>query len=261
MLLLAVKAYLQLLFLDYGQCQQACAKHHLLYWVCFVSGWANTVQPASFLNEFIVRAYWDWILQSELESVSEDDAAMPPGTQPHQRQVSVQHQQQAVAGLAGSVGTSVPGQTEAAPLDQSKNSFFTGALASSIGQDLPALGMSPAGYRVPSNSGHLGRRTGMISEQHADLAWEEEPGVAPYHDASGTAGFGFHPIQQQQQGRDGNSFTENDASMDMHGSGVADEYFGWHHFGGEQSTGSIATFAFVYWHPLKDGFGTMKDHL
>jgi hypothetical protein len=68
----------------------------------------------------------------------------------------------------------------------------------------------------------------MISEQHADLAWEEEPGVAPYHNASGTAGFGFHPIQQQQQqqGRDGNSFTENDASMDMHGSGVADEYFG-----------------------------------
>ncbi|CAM6041792.1 unnamed protein product [Sphagnum compactum] len=170
-------------------------------------------------------------LQSELEGVSEGDAAMSPGTQPHQSQVSVQHQQQAVAGLAGSVGTSVPGQTEAAPLDQSKNSVFTGALASSIGQDLPALGMSPAGYRVPSNSGHLGRRTGMMSEQHADLAWEEEPGVAPYHDASGTAGFGFHPIQQQQQqqqqqGRDGNSFTENDASMDMHGSGVADEYFG-----------------------------------
>ncbi|KAH8931506.1 hypothetical protein BDL97_19G024900 [Sphagnum fallax] len=158
-------------------------------------------------------------LQSELEGVSEDDAAMSPGTQPHQRQVSVQHQQQAVAGLAGSVGTSVSGQTEAAPLDQSKNSVFTGALASSIGQDLPALGMSPAGYRVPSNSGHLGRRTGMISE----------PGVASYHDTSGTAGFGFHPIQQQQQqqqGTDGNSFTENDASMDMHGSGVADEYFG-----------------------------------
>jgi hypothetical protein len=49
--------------------------------------------------------------------------------------------------------------------------------------------------------------------------------------------------------------------MDMHGSGVADEYFGWHRFGGEQSTGSIATFAFAYWHPLTYGFGTMKDHL
>jgi hypothetical protein len=29
----------------------------------------------------------------------------------------------------------------------------------------------------------------------------------------------------------------------------------------EQSTGSIATFAFVYWHPLTYGFGMMKDHL
>lgn len=29
----------------------------------------------------------------------------------------------------------------------------------------------------------------------------------------------------------------------------------------EQSTGSIATFAFMYWHPLTYGFGTMKDPL
>jgi hypothetical protein len=29
----------------------------------------------------------------------------------------------------------------------------------------------------------------------------------------------------------------------------------------EQSTGSIATFAFKYWHPLTYSFGKTKDHL
>ncbi|KAH9536923.1 hypothetical protein CY35_16G024700 [Sphagnum magellanicum] len=103
---------------------------------------------------------------------------------------SAQQQQQAVAIAAGSVGTSRPGQIEtpAAPLDQS-------------------------------------RRTGVGLEQHANLGWEEDQGVAPYHDASATAGLGFHPTQQQQQGGDGHSFGANDASMDMHGGGVGDGYF------------------------------------
>ncbi|KAH9536927.1 hypothetical protein CY35_16G024700 [Sphagnum magellanicum] len=130
-------------------------------------------------------------LQNELEGVSGDDTAMSPGPQ------SAQQQQQAVAIAAGSVGTSRPGQIEtpAAPLDQSKNSVFTG------------------------------RRTGVGLEQHANLGWEEDQGVAPYHDASATAGLGFHPTQQQQQGGDGHSFGANDASMDMHGGGVGDGYF------------------------------------
>ncbi|KAH9536925.1 hypothetical protein CY35_16G024700 [Sphagnum magellanicum] len=70
-----------------------------------------------------------------------------------------------------------------------------------------------------------GRRTGVGLEQHANLGWEEDQGVAPYHDASATAGLGFHPTQQQQQGGDGHSFGANDASMDMHGGGVGDGYF------------------------------------
>ncbi len=65
----------------------------------------------------------------------------------------------------------------------------------------------------------------MGLEQHANLGWEEDQGVAPYHDASATAGLGFHPTQQQQQGGDGHSFGANDASMDMHGGGVGDGYF------------------------------------
>jgi hypothetical protein len=62
-------------------------------------------------------------------------------------------------------------------------------------------------------------------EQHANLGWEEDQGVALYHDASATGGLGFHPTQQQQQGGDGHSFGVNDASMDMHGGGVGDGYF------------------------------------
>ncbi|KAH9536922.1 hypothetical protein CY35_16G024700 [Sphagnum magellanicum] len=160
-------------------------------------------------------------LQNELEGVSGDDTAMSPGPQ------SAQQQQQAVAIAAGSVGTSRPGQIEtpAAPLDQSKNSVFTGTLTSPIRQDLPAFSMTPSGYGLTNNSGHPGRRTGVGLEQHANLGWEEDQGVAPYHDASATAGLGFHPTQQQQQGGDGHSFGANDASMDMHGGGVGDGYF------------------------------------
>ncbi len=169
-----------------------------------------------------------WILQSEIEGVSGDDTAMSPGPQSHQQQTSIQQQQQAVAGAVGSMATSGPGQAEApaVPADQSKSSVFTGALASPIRWDLPALSTTLAGYGLPNHGGHLGKRTGMGLEQHAELAWEDEQTVAPYHDASSTAGFAFHQTQHQhQQGRDGQSFGENDASMDMHGGEVGDGYF------------------------------------
>ncbi len=155
------------------------------------------------LAEFMASAYWYWILQNELEGVSGDDTAMSPGPQ------SAQQQQQAVAVAAGSVG----------------NSVFTGTLASPIRRDLPAFSMTPSGCGLTNNSGHPGRRTGVGLEQHANLGWEEDQGVALYHDASATGGLGFHPTQQQQQGGDGHSFGVNDASMDMHGGGVGDGYF------------------------------------
>jgi len=167
-------------------------------------------------------------LQSEIEGVSGDDTAMSPGPQSHQQQTSIQQQQQAVAGAVGSMATSGPGQAEApaVPADQSKSSVFTGALASPIRWDLPAFSTTLAGYGLPNHSGHLGKRTGMGLEQHAELAWEDEQTAAPYHDASSTAGFAFHQTQHQhQQGRDGQSFGENDASMDMHGGEVGDGYF------------------------------------
>ncbi|CAK9208614.1 unnamed protein product [Sphagnum troendelagicum] len=135
-------------------------------------------------------------LQSEIEGVSGDDTAMSPGPQSHQQQTSIQQQQQAVAGAVGSMATSGPGQAEApaVPADQSKSSVFTGALASPIRWDLPAFSTTLAGYGLPNHR------------------------------------FAFHQTQHQhqhqhQQGRDGQSFGENDASMDMHGGEVGDGYF------------------------------------
>ncbi|CAM6062981.1 unnamed protein product [Sphagnum tenellum] len=135
-------------------------------------------------------------LQSEIEGVSGDDTAMSPGPQSHQQQTSIQQQQQAVAGAVGSMATSGPEQAEApaVPADQSKSSVFTGALASPIRWDLPAFSTTLAGYGLPNHR------------------------------------FAFHQTQHQhqhqhQQGRDGQSFGENDASMDMHGGEVGDGYF------------------------------------
>jgi hypothetical protein len=211
-----VEVYVQLLF----ETLVGITKH-VTSTICFLI--VKGTDKLLILAEFMASAYWYWILQNELEGVSGDDTAMSPGPQ------SAQQQQQAVAVAAGSVGTSGPGQIEtpAAPLDQSKNSVFTGTLASPIRRDLPAFSMTPSGYGLTNNSGHPGRRTGVGLEQRANLGWEEDQGVALYHDASATGGLGFHPTQQQQQqqGGDGHSFGVNDASMDMHGGGVGDGYF------------------------------------